>query len=47
MREEGGRIVIEPIAVPVFDLSTLLAQMDPKTFHNDEEFCPAVGDEVW
>jgi antitoxin MazE len=47
VREEGGRIVIEPIAVPVFDLSTLLAQMDPATFHDQVEFGPVVGQEIW
>ena len=47
VREEGGRIIIEPVAIPVFELQVLLDQMDPKTFHSDEEFGPAVGDEVW
>lgn len=46
VREEGGRIVIEPIAVLVFKLSALLAQMDPATFHDGVEFGPVVGQEI-
>lgn len=47
VREEAGRIVIEPISKPVFDLTELLAKMDPKTFHDEIEFGPPVGKEVW
>lgn len=47
VREEAGRIVIEPIAGPVYNLKTLLAQMDPKTFHDEIDYGPAVGKEIW
>ena len=47
MREEGGRIVIEPVIAPVYDLDDMLAQMTPDTFHDDVDFGQLVGNEVW
>jgi antitoxin MazE len=47
VREEGGRIIIEPIRAPTYDLDDLLARMTPDTFPDDEGFGPAVGEEVW
>lgn len=47
MREEGGRIVIEPVIAPVYDLDEMLAQMTPDTFHDDVDFGQPVGNEVW
>ena len=47
VREEGGRIIIEPIRAPTYDLDRLLDAMRPETFHEDEDFGPPVGDEVW
>lgn len=47
VREEAGRIVIEPIVAPVYSLDALLDQMDPKTFHDEIDFGPAVGKEIW
>ncbi|HEX2802256.1 MAG TPA: AbrB/MazE/SpoVT family DNA-binding domain-containing protein [Phenylobacterium sp.] len=47
VREEGGRIIIEPIRAPTYDLDRLLDAMTPETFHEDEDFGPPVGDEVW
>ena len=47
VREEGGRIVIEAVATPVHDLDGLLDRMTPSTFHEDVDFGPAVGREVW
>jgi antitoxin MazE len=47
VREECGRIVIEPIAVPVYDLDQLLDQMMPETFHEEIDFGPPVGQEAW
>jgi antitoxin MazE len=43
VREEGGRIIIEPIAVSVYDLD----QMMPETFHEEIDFGPSVGQEAW
>lgn len=47
VREEGGRIVIEPLAAPAADLDALLAAMDPNTFHDEVDFGQSVGREVW
>jgi antitoxin MazE len=47
MRDEGGRIVIEPVIAPAYDLDTMLAQMTPETFHDDLSFGAPVGNEVW
>jgi len=47
VREEGGRIIIEPISAPVYDLDDLLAQMTPDTFPEDADFGAPVGSEAW
>jgi antitoxin MazE len=47
IREEAGRIVIEPIAGDSYDLNALLAQMRPETFPEDLDFGPPRGREVW
>jgi antitoxin MazE len=47
VREEGGRVVIEPLPGPAFDLDDLLASMNPETFPDDVDFGAPVGDEVW
>ena len=47
IREDAGRIIIEPIAAPVYDLNSLLDQMDDKTTHSDVGFGKPVGKETW
>lgn len=47
VREEGGRVVIEPIAAPGHDLDDLLARMVPETFPDDTDFGRPVGGEAW
>lgn len=47
MREEDGRIVIEPVAVPSYQLEDLLAAMKPETFPDDIGFGDPVGEEIW
>jgi antitoxin MazE len=47
VREEGGRIIIEPIKSPTYDLDRLLEQMTPATFHEEVDFGPPVGREAW
>lgn len=47
VREEDGRIVIEPIRTPAPDLDALLARMTPDTFPDDVDFGAPVGEEVW
>ncbi len=47
VREEGGRIVIEPLRAPVYDLERLLDEMKPETFPEDVDFGPPAGSEAW
>jgi len=47
VREENGRIIIEPIRAPSFDLNELLARMTPETFADEIDFGAPVGQEVW
>jgi len=47
VREEAGRIIIEPVKTPVYDLDELIDQMTPETFHDEIDFGPAIGQEVW
>lgn len=47
VREEGGRVIIEPVATPSYDLDDLLAKMTPDTFPEDVEFGRPVGNEAW
>ena len=47
VREENGRIIIEPIRAPAYDLSDLLARMTPETFPDDADFGAPIGEEVW
>lgn len=47
VREEGGRVIIEPIAAPAYDLDDLLARMTPDTFPEDIDFGRPVGGETW
>lgn len=46
VREEGGRIVIEPIRTQAFDLGRLLADITPENLHGEVDFGPAVGKEA-
>jgi antitoxin MazE len=46
VREEGGRIVIEPIAAQAYDANALLDQMGPETFPEDIDFGPPQGREI-
>ncbi len=47
VREEDGRVVIEPVQNLSYDLDTLLAGMTPDTFHDEVDFGAPVGKEVW
>jgi antitoxin MazE len=47
VREEGGRIIIEPVLAPIYDLDQLLDRMTPETFHQETDFGPPVGQETW
>lgn len=47
VRAEDGRIVIEPVRAPLYDLVDLLAAMTPETFPETVEFGAPVGEEAW
>jgi len=47
LREEDGRIIIEPVTAPACDLDALLAAMTPDTFPDDMDFGAPLGKEVW
>lgn len=47
VREEGGRLIIEPILKPVYTLEELLAGMKPETFHDNVDFGSPVGNEIF
>jgi antitoxin MazE len=47
VREEAGRIVIEPIRQKAYELSKLLERISSKNQHQPVDFGPAVGKEVW
>ena len=45
IREERGRIVIEPVRVPTYDLDTLLAGITDENRHGETDFGRPVGKE--
>ena len=47
VREEGGRIVIEPVRAAEFDLDALVAGITPDNLHAEVSFGPAVGRETF
>lgn len=47
VREEGGRVIIEPVAAPSYELDDLLARMTPDTFPEEADFGDPVGGEAW
>lgn len=46
VREEGGRIVIEPIRPREYDLAQLLAGITPENLHAEVDFGAPVGKEA-
>lgn len=47
VREEEGRIIIEPISAPIYDLEALVRAMEPESFPDDEDFGLPMGSETW
>ena len=47
VREEAGRIVIEPVRPHEYDLAQLLAGITPGNLHGEISFGPAVGHEAF
>ena len=43
VREDNGRIVIEPVLAPVYDLDALIDRMSPDTFPEEVDFGVPVG----
>lgn len=46
IREEGGRIIIEPIRTNEYDLAHLLAGITPENLHAEVDFDAPVGNEL-
>ena len=46
VREEDGRIIIEPIRAKAYDLTHLLACITPDNLHGEADFGQAVGREA-
>ncbi len=47
VREEAGRIVIEPVRQKSYELDELVKGITPKNRHEAVDLGPAVGKEVW
>jgi antitoxin MazE len=47
VREEAGRIVIEPVRKKVYELTKLLKGITSKNRHDAVDFGPKLGKEVW
>ena len=47
VREEAGRIVIEPVRRKTYELTKLLKGITSKNQHEAVDFGPAVGKEAW
>ena len=47
VREEGGRIVIEPLAPPRYDLAALIAGITDDNRHDLVDTGKPVGNEFW
>lgn len=47
IREDNGRIVIEPVLAPACNLDAMLDAMTPETFPDDVDFGQPVGNEHW
>ena len=47
MKEESGRIIIEPIRQPEFDLESLIAGITSENLYEEVDFGAPVGRELW
>ena len=47
VREEGGRIVIEPVRQKTYELDALLKGINSKNQHEAVDYGTPVGKEVW
>jgi antitoxin MazE len=46
VREESGRIIIEPVRAPAFELNELIAGITDENRHGEIESGPDVGNEI-
>ncbi|MEA1675350.1 MULTISPECIES: AbrB/MazE/SpoVT family DNA-binding domain-containing protein [Nitrospirillum] len=46
IREEGNRIVIEPVRKDDYDLADLIAGITPENRHVEVDYGPSVGKEI-
>jgi len=46
VREEGGRIIIEPVRQKRYELVKLLAAITPRNLHAEADFGAPVGKEI-
>ena len=47
VREEGGRIVIEPLRPRRYDIDALVSGITDENRHDPVELGPAIGREAW
>ena len=47
VREDRGRIIIEPVRPKRYELSELLKGITRKNQHREVDFGPAMGGEIW
>jgi antitoxin MazE len=47
IREDEGRIVIEPIRAKTYDLDELLKKVTPENINKETDWGPPVGKEIW
>jgi antitoxin MazE len=47
VREENGRIVIEPVRKKAVDIEALIAAITPENRHEETDWGPPVGKEIW
>jgi antitoxin MazE len=47
MREEAGRLILEPVRQTAYDLTALVAGITPDNCHREMDFGAPVGNEVW
>ncbi len=47
VREEDGRIIIEPIKPVTYDIAALVAGITDENRHDPIDMGPAIGQEMW
>jgi antitoxin MazE len=47
VREEQGRIIIEPIRTEAYDIAALVAGITDENRHEAVDMGPAIGQETW